>query len=75
MLCRNGVHPLTAFANLEHTLGRLRAVSPEVAESVKSETPEPEPAETRLAVSMHCQVRKGDDGREVRTIPDKNQNS
>ena len=41
-------------------------MSPEVAESVKSETPEPEPAETRLAVSMHCQVRKAEEGREVK---------
>ncbi len=59
------MYPLTAFAVLEPTAGRLRAGSPEVAESVKSETPEPEPAETRAAVSVHCQVRRGDEGREV----------
>ncbi len=58
-LTRNGVYPLTAFALMPSALvNRPRATSPEVAESVKSETPEPPEHEVRMAVNMQCQVRR-----------------
>ena len=59
---RNGIYPLTAFAsgtNLPSS--HPRALSPEVAESVKSETPEPVDNETRKVLNMTCQVRKIDE--------------
>ena len=55
---RNGVYPLTAFAAVvPGQMSRTRAVSPEVSESVKSETPEPIDNEMRLINSMTCQVK------------------
>ena len=53
---RNGIYPLTAFAIEPPPTSRPRAISPEVAESVKSETPEPYDVETRMIVSMTCHV-------------------
>jgi len=56
---RNGVYPLTAFASItQPPASRPRAVSPELADSVKSETPEPVDTETRLIVNMQCSVKK-----------------
>ena len=53
------MYPLTAFAAINDAQqGRPRAVSPEVAESVKSETPEPADNESRLVINMQCQVRQ-----------------
>ena len=45
-------------------------MSPELAESVKSETPEPADVEQRMAVNMSCQCRKSDENPEhlVRSI-------
>ena len=60
---RNGVYPLTAFASImKPPEGRQRAVSPELAESVKSETPEPLDTEMRKVVGMTCQVKKIEEG-------------
>ena len=56
---RNGIYPLTAFAPLTNlTNNRPRAVSPELAESVKSDTPEPLDTEPRMVIQMTCQVTK-----------------
>lgn len=55
---KNGVYPLTAFARIVGAQqGRPRAVSPELAESVKSETPEPSDSEARMVINIQCQVR------------------
>jgi len=59
MFPRNGIYPLTAFAPLTNlTNNRPRAVSPELAESVKSDTPEPLDTEPRMVINMTCQVTK-----------------
>ncbi|KAK2163888.1 hypothetical protein NP493_1442g00026 [Ridgeia piscesae] len=56
---KNGIYPLTAFAPLTNlTNNRPRAVSPELAESVKSDTPEPLDTEPRMVINMTCQVTK-----------------
>ena len=58
MCFRNGVYPLTAFAAMQHPSQNLpRAVSPDVAESVKSAEPERKYSETRLVTNGQCQVR------------------
>ncbi|GFS19112.1 nuclear receptor-binding protein-like [Elysia marginata] len=58
---KNGIYPLTAFAMSYPQVPRPRAISPEVAESVKSDTPEPYDAETRLIVSMTCHITRLED--------------
>ncbi|XP_005105106.1 nuclear receptor-binding protein [Aplysia californica] len=58
---KNGIYPLTAFSMSYPPASRPRAISPEVAESVKSETPEPYDVETRMIVSMTCQVLRLED--------------
>ncbi|KAK6180157.1 hypothetical protein SNE40_012356 [Patella caerulea] len=62
---KNGIHPLTAFAMPRPPPSRPRAITPELAESVKSETPEPIDIETRMVTSMSCSVRKGEDSPSV----------
>ena len=59
---RNGVYPLTAFAQRIPPPCRPRAISPETAESVKSVTPEPVDIENRRVVNMMCSVKPRDDG-------------
>lgn len=58
---RNGIYPLTAFALPHPPPSRPRAITPELAESVKSETPEPMDVETRMVTNMACQMRKTDE--------------
>ncbi|XP_014780136.1 nuclear receptor-binding protein isoform X11 [Octopus bimaculoides] len=58
---RNGIYPLTAFALPRPPPSRPRAITPELAESVKSETPEPMDVETRMVTNMACQMRKPDE--------------
>lgn len=58
---RNGIYPLTAFALPRPPPSRPRAITPELAESVKSETPEPMDVETRMVTNMACQMRKTDE--------------
>ncbi|BFZ16814.1 hypothetical protein BsWGS_19853 [Bradybaena similaris] len=58
---KNGIYPLTAYAMSYTPVSRPRAASPEVAESVKSETPEPYDIETRLIVSMTCHITRLED--------------
>ncbi|CAH1775916.1 unnamed protein product [Owenia fusiformis] len=54
---RNGIYPLTAFTFPKTPdVPRQRAVSPEIAESEKSETPEPVDLETRTVVNMNASV-------------------
>jgi len=56
---KNGVYPLTAFEPKDKAPdNRPRAISPELAESVKSETPEPADVETRMVLSTQCQCRQ-----------------
>ncbi|ENN75485.1 hypothetical protein YQE_08034, partial [Dendroctonus ponderosae] len=54
---RNGIYPLTAFGAKQPPLARSRAISPEMAESVKSVTPEPTDVETRKIINMMCDVK------------------
>ncbi|GAB6026648.1 hypothetical protein CHUAL_013054 [Chamberlinius hualienensis] len=59
---RNGIYPLTAFGLPQPPQSRPRAISPEVAESVASETPEPVDVETRKVIYMMCSLKPRDDG-------------
>ncbi|KAG5900512.1 hypothetical protein JTB14_010922 [Gonioctena quinquepunctata] len=54
---RNGIYPLTAFGAKQPPPARSRAISPEMAESVKSVTPEPTDVETRKIINMMCDVK------------------
>ncbi|XP_030768362.1 nuclear receptor-binding protein homolog isoform X2 [Sitophilus oryzae] len=54
---KNGIYPLTAFSAKQAPLVRSRAISPEMAESVKSVTPEPTDVENRKIVNMMCDVK------------------
>ena len=49
---------MTAFGVKKPPNTRPRAISPELAESVKSETPEPAEVEMRKVVSMTCHCRR-----------------
>ena len=67
-LHRNGIFPLTAFAIMPPPT-RPRAITPELAESVKSETPEPYDIETRMITSMSCQVQSPmEEGRKPKLV-------
>lgn len=58
----NGVYPLTAFAlPRPQPTKKNRPQSPEMAESVKSETPEPSDVESRHIQEMNCNVKSGQD--------------
>ena len=65
---RNGVYPLTAFALMTLTQMRPRAVTPELAESVKSETPEPVDTENRMVVNMVCHIKKPENSENLQVI-------
>lgn len=54
---RNGIYPLTAFDLNMPPAARPRAITPEMAEQEKSETPEPMDVEARRVTNMSCQVR------------------
>ncbi|XP_060528182.1 nuclear receptor-binding protein homolog isoform X1 [Cylas formicarius] len=54
---KNGIYPLTAFGAKQPPPTRSRAISPEMAESVKSVTPEPTDVETRKIINMMCDVK------------------
>lgn len=54
---KNGIYPLTAFSARTPPPPRPRAISPEMAESVKSVTPEPFDVESRRVVNMMCNVK------------------
>lgn len=58
---RNGIYPLTAFGVKQPPPPRSRAISPEMAESVKSVTPEPLDVESRKIVNMMCNVKPKED--------------
>lgn len=57
---RYGIYPLTAFATKRIASVRIRALSPDAAESVKSTTPEPIDVESREVVNMMCSVKPRD---------------
>lgn len=52
-----GIYPLTAYSQQKPPPPRQRAISPEMADSVKSVTPEPVDVETRRVVNMMCNVK------------------
>ncbi|KAJ8934995.1 hypothetical protein NQ314_013066 [Rhamnusium bicolor] len=54
---KNGIYPLTALGAKQPPPARSRAISPEMAESVKSVTPEPTDVETRKIITMMCDVK------------------
>ncbi|CAH0773135.1 unnamed protein product [Bemisia tabaci] len=54
---KNGIYPLTAYRPRQPPPPRPQAVSPEIAESVKSVTPEPVDVEARRVVNMMCNVK------------------
>lgn len=54
---RYGIYPLTVFGPKRMANIRIRALSPDAAESVKSTTPEPVDIETREVVNMMCSVK------------------
>ncbi|XP_076463083.1 nuclear receptor-binding protein-like isoform X2 [Babylonia areolata] len=58
---KNGIYPLTAFAMITPP-SRPRAITPELAESVKSETPEPYDVETRRVTTVSCQIQAAAEG-------------
>lgn len=62
---KNGIYPLTAFGAKQPPPPRSRAISPEMAESVKSVTPEPLDTETRKIVNMLCDVKSIEDSCEL----------
>ncbi|XP_017856150.1 PREDICTED: nuclear receptor-binding protein homolog [Drosophila arizonae] len=53
-----GVYPLITYSGKKPPHFRSRAASPERADSVKSETPEPVDTESRRIVNMMCSVKK-----------------
>lgn len=55
-----GIYPLTAYESKRIANVRIRALSPDAAESVKSATPEPVDIETREVVNMMCSVKPRD---------------
>ncbi|KAF5273824.1 hypothetical protein FQA39_LY00939 [Lamprigera yunnana] len=62
---KNGIYPLTAFGAKQPPPPRSRAISPEMAESVKSVTPEPLDTETRKIINMLCDVKSIEDSCEL----------
>ena len=64
-----GIYPLTALAlDINPPPARLnqRAVSPELAESIKSNSPEPFDSENRKVINMMCNVKpKPDDDQKL----------
>uniref|UniRef100_A0A1B6CMT4 Protein kinase domain-containing protein n=1 Tax=Clastoptera arizonana TaxID=38151 RepID=A0A1B6CMT4_9HEMI len=52
-----GIYPLTAYRAKQPPPPRPRAISPEVAESVKSVTPEPVDVEARRVITMMCNIK------------------
>ncbi|KAK5644753.1 hypothetical protein RI129_006053 [Pyrocoelia pectoralis] len=62
---KNGIYPLTAFGAKQPPPARSRSISPEMAESVKSVTPEPLDTETRKIVNMLCDVKSIEDSCEL----------
>uniref|UniRef100_A0A1B6EKZ8 Nuclear receptor-binding protein homolog n=1 Tax=Cuerna arida TaxID=1464854 RepID=A0A1B6EKZ8_9HEMI len=64
-----GIYPLTAYRARQPPPPRPRAISPEVAESVKSVTPEPVDVEMRRIVTMMCNIKpKEQSGEQQMTI-------
>ena len=62
---RYGIYPLTAFKARQPPPPRPRPISPVVAESVKSVTPEPVDVETRRVVNIMCNIKPKDEGCEL----------
>ncbi|XP_056594028.1 nuclear receptor-binding protein 2b isoform X6 [Triplophysa dalaica] len=59
---KNGIYPLMNFASARpHPVPRALTMSQEHVETVKTPTPEPQEAETRKVVQMHCNLESNDD--------------
>lgn len=52
-----GIYPLTVFAPKRSANVRIRALSPDAADSVKSTSPEPVDIESREVVNMMCSLK------------------
>lgn len=59
---RFGIYPLTCFELPQPIPPRQQASSPEVIDSVKSNSPEPLDNECRRVVNMMCNVKTRDEG-------------
>lgn len=59
---RYGIYPLTAYKSRQQIppLTKIRPLTPEVSESVKSASPEPVDVEARRVVNMMCNVKPKD---------------
>lgn len=66
---KNGIYPLTAFGAKQPPPARSRAISPEMAVSEKSVTPEPMDVEARKIVTMICLKKRVD----VKTTKEENE--
>ncbi|XP_067013096.1 nuclear receptor-binding protein homolog isoform X2 [Anabrus simplex] len=60
-----GIYPLTAYTAHKPPPPRPRAISPELAESVKSVTPEPLDVENRRVVNMMCNIKPKEESCEL----------
>uniref|UniRef100_A0A671NH90 Nuclear receptor-binding protein 2-like n=1 Tax=Sinocyclocheilus anshuiensis TaxID=1608454 RepID=A0A671NH90_9TELE len=59
---KNGIYPLMNFASTRpHPVPRALSMSQEHVETVKTPTPEPQEAETRKVVQMHCNLESNED--------------
>uniref|UniRef100_A0A672RPL6 Nuclear receptor binding protein 2b n=1 Tax=Sinocyclocheilus grahami TaxID=75366 RepID=A0A672RPL6_SINGR len=59
---KNGIYPLMNFASTRpHPVPRTLSMSQEHVETVKTPTPEPQEAETRKVVQMHCNLESNED--------------
>ncbi|XP_066272212.1 nuclear receptor-binding protein-like isoform X1 [Branchiostoma lanceolatum] len=65
---KNGIYPLTAFAMPHPQVSKPRPVSPEVAESEKSATPEPVEMENRRVKKMSCDVKGPEEGQDALSL-------
>ncbi|XP_057178430.1 nuclear receptor-binding protein 2b isoform X7 [Triplophysa rosa] len=63
---KNGIYPLMNFASArQHPVPRALTMSQEHVETVKIPTPEPQEAETRKVVQMHCNLESNDDSTKI----------
>uniref|UniRef100_A0A8C2Q832 Nuclear receptor binding protein 2b n=1 Tax=Cyprinus carpio TaxID=7962 RepID=A0A8C2Q832_CYPCA len=59
---KNGIYPLMNFASTRpQPVPRALSMSQEHVETVKTPTPEPQEAETRKVVQMHCNLESNED--------------
>uniref|UniRef100_A0A4W5NF37 Nuclear receptor binding protein 2b n=1 Tax=Hucho hucho TaxID=62062 RepID=A0A4W5NF37_9TELE len=60
---KNGIYPLMNFASSRpHPVPRALSLSHEQVETAKSPTPEPQEAESRKVIQMHCNLESNEEG-------------